>query len=58
MFAFQSIEVATGILNMRQEADGLSAFALEAGQIRRNQRVFGSVALILLVKRSIFRIAG
>jgi len=45
------------ILNMRQEADGLSAFARKAGQIRRNQPVFGSVAPILPIKRSILRIA-
>jgi hypothetical protein len=47
----------TAILNMRQEADGLSAFARKAGQIRRNQPVFDSVAPILSIKRSILRIA-
>jgi hypothetical protein len=42
---------------MRQEADGLSAFARKAGQIHRIQPVFGSVAPMLSIKRSILRIA-
>jgi len=43
---------------MRQEADGLSAFARKADKIRRNQPVSGSVAPIFSGKRSILRIAG
>jgi hypothetical protein len=35
---------AAGILNMKQEADGLSAFVREADKIHRNRPVFSSVA--------------
>ena len=45
------------ILNMRQEADGLSALARESGHIRRNQPVSGPAAPISSGKRSILRIA-
>ena len=49
---------AAAVLNIRQEADGVSAFARKSGKIHRNQPVSGSVAPIFSGKRSILRIAG
>ena len=45
------------ILNMRQEPDGLCAFARKADQTRRNQPVSGSAAPIFSGNRSLLRIA-
>jgi hypothetical protein len=43
---------------MKQKADDLPALIENAGEIRHNQPVFGSVAPILANKKSILRIAG
>ena len=51
------VHLPAAILNMRQEAGGLSAFGQTAGKTRRNQPIPGPATSVYSGKRSILRIA-